>query len=361
MSRVLTEAQAVELLHQMRNKPEEPAQPETESKQPNEVAQDAEELQQTTEPSQESGTILAEGQNSISEVEETDETRGEEADQEAGEIRLEADQLADLLGIKPDDIIISDDGKIKFRTSVDGATSDATLAEIKKSYQLDAHLTNRGKELSEQRKKVDAEYGTILERAQAMAHQVDAFYKQMEDEILAPYQQLNWDTLRSSDPAEYAARKQEMRDISERLVNRRENAMKEIAHTYEQAKEYANQKMTAYIESQRNLLQDYVPGWNDEMRNNISNFLTSEGFTSDEIKAISDARVIKLAAWAMAYSKGKNEIPKKLNKPLPKVIKPGAKQSPDLSKSALLKKAQENLKKSGTVNDAVALLRARRK
>jgi len=90
------------------------------------------------------------------ETEPSAETQAEDAEQTDAEetIQLDADQFAQLLGIDSEDVLVNDEGEIRFKTKVDGQEGDATPQDAHKRYQQDANLTNRGKKLAEAEKQL---------------------------------------------------------------------------------------------------------------------------------------------------------------------------------------------------------------
>ena len=291
--------------------------------------------------------------------EEPTEARTEEAEQEAEEQTIEAEDFAKLLNIGNDKLVV-EDGEVKFRVNVDGEESDATLNDLFERYQRDASLTNRSKKVADLEKKAEAQLSDLVQRSEQMAQQTEAFYQALEKEVLSPYESINWNELRVDDPAEYAAKRAEFSDLKQRLNDKRSEVMNGIAKEWQEGQVKIQEQFKAYLDEQRGLLKSYIPNWSELTQKEVTNFLKSEGFSEEEVSRVSDARLVKLAHMAMQFTKGKTNVTKKLEKTLPKVLKPGTKPSAKAIEGDKLRKAKEQLKKDGSLDSAIAVLKQRR-
>ena len=71
------------------------------------------------------------------EVEAQQETEELQDDTDEETVQLEAEQLADLLGLDPDNLVVDDEGRVSLKTKVNGEESAATLKDVLKGYQLE--------------------------------------------------------------------------------------------------------------------------------------------------------------------------------------------------------------------------------
>lgn len=283
----------------------------------------------------------------------------EEAEQDAEEVLLDAEQLASLLGLEQDSIQINDEGGIRFRTKVDGEEGDATLKDLLERYQRDANLTNRGKELTELKKQAETQLQTLNQQVQQTIQQQEAMFSTLEKELLAPYDDINWRTLKEEDPTDYAIKRSEMSDIKDKLKSQRESAAKQIQEQYQYLQQQNQSQIQAYVAEQKQMLRDLIPEWNDSMQTEIRSYLKSEGIPDSEIDMIANAKWIKIINNARLFNQGKSEVKKKVTKTLPKVLRPSSQPSKQTVRDSQLNKLQDQFKKSGSMEDAAALLRAK--
>lgn len=102
---------------------------------------------------------------------------------------------------------------------------------------------------------------------------------------------INWTQLRNTNPAEYAARRQEFLD-AEKLIAKKADAIREAhqrVEAHEQAEyQTAAQKRLAWERSK-------LPADFEQWKPKIIEYFKSEGFTDAEIKSIADHRAVMAA------------------------------------------------------------------
>lgn len=300
--------------------------------------------EQTEEP--------AETQDEPTEGEET-----EEADAEEG-AEIDLGQLAASLGLDADDISYGEEG-LKVKVKIDGELSEVPLSQLRKSYQLEGHLTKKSMELAETRKAIEAERQQLQAQYGQELNQLAALQQHLESEFLADYQAVNWDQLRQLDPAEYAAKRQEFADRQHR-INAVKAGLSTKAQEYqqEQAKQQEAQ-LQNYLSEQRQQLLDKIPEWSDKAKAQsemaaMRKYLVSNGFEEAEATAIYDHRHVLLIRDAMRYREmtSKADAAKKKVATLPKVMKPGTSKTKAEAHAEQRKQQLGRLKKSGKVEDA---------
>ncbi|MEW8195223.1 MAG: hypothetical protein AB2793_16040, partial [Candidatus Thiodiazotropha sp.] len=175
--------------------PEEPTQEEVQETQ---EAKESEETEATETDSEESGK--PESEESESELEE-----------ETEEIELDADVFASALGLEDNALDITDEGEIKFKTKIDGKENAVTLAELLKGYQLEGHVTQKSQKLSEDRRAFEQERDAQMTELKSALGQATELLKLSEEGLIAEYN-IDWNTLRTENPAEFAAKRQEFQE-----------------------------------------------------------------------------------------------------------------------------------------------------
>jgi hypothetical protein len=311
--------------------------------------QEQEALLETTEVTQEPAEKSA---DNVSEP-------AQEARGDAETVELDVEQLSDILGIEPDFLDVDDSGKISLKTKVDGEEGKTTLKDLLKSHQIDAHLTKKGQEiqkLEEQRKR---ELSEFVSKTQSFAQQSAQVLEVLKETFIQPLSEADLKALRESDPAEYAARKEEQRDRELKFSQIAGKALQEIEQAQKAQAEEMQRQYSAYLQEQSQMLQKNIPNIKDEAKN-ISAYAQNLGFSESEINQIADARIFTALYKAMQFDKGSTAAKTKLVKPMPKVIKPGARVNRNQLALEDLAKKKATLKKSGNPDDLLALLRATR-
>ncbi len=126
----------------------------------------------------------------------------------------------------------------------------------------------------------------------------------------------------------------------------------------------AEQARKAQAEQSKRALSDPVsgvPGWGDQLYNQIISEAKDYGFSTEEVANVVDHRMIRVLHDALQYRKAKTAKPKDQVKAVPKVLKPGTPQGKSALQAQNEAQLSNRLQKSGSIEDAAALYLARRK
>ena len=284
-----------------------------------------------------------------------------EADDGIERIELESDQFAELLGLKPEQLNVSDDGNIRFVGKVDNESVDVSLDQLLNDFQGDATLTNRSKKLAEERKETLV---ALQNQTQQFAQQSANLLEGLKEQYLKPFDDVNWKELKAEDPAEYAAQMADKRATEESLSQIANNAISEITQAQEAQNVEMQKQYGEYLTQQQDMVTDktsklHIPDF-DKTYPEIKSYMNKLGFNEQEQNQVADARILKAFHQSMLFEKGKTGAKKKLATPLPKVFKPGTPPSKQEVSQETESKLRSKLKETGDWKDAVALLRAGR-
>jgi len=351
-------------------KPAEPAKPDTlasdagenngiTNDEANELHQETSNADNTSNTSKDEQTTLEEASSTIAGDTNTTNT-DKEVRSDAEEVELDADQLARLLGLESNNLIVDNNGKVKIKTKVNGQDSESTLQDLVRAYQTDAYLSNKGREvakLEEQRKQELAEF---MNRAETHAQQQAALLNVLKETYLQRTSEAELKILRESDPAEYAARKEEIRDKEIKLSNIASEATRNYEEAHRRYNEEQEKHKQTFLVEQYHVLEKSIPNFKTSLEP-IKSHAMELGFSEKELNHVYDSRIVQALYESMQYRKGLSGAKTKLSKTLPKVLKPGARR--DNSQISLDKIATQRavLKKSGSIDDALALLKSMRK
>ena len=136
------------------------------------------------------------------EQEESEETSNEET-QEGDESDL---SWGKVLGIDDSKIALSDDGEvIGINVKVDGKIDTVPVNELIAGYQFNKSNTNKAQTLAAERKEFDEIRATIATEYTQKLEAVNKLTAHLESNLLKDFQNINWEQLRYTNPAEYAA------------------------------------------------------------------------------------------------------------------------------------------------------------
>lgn len=297
-----------------------------------ELAQDAVEQEQEQEVQQE---------------ETSEETQSAASDEGVEEVEITSlSQLADHLETDPDWL-----KSLKVTEKVNGqevevALSDA-LATHRKVTAGDEYLADAKQKALATMEIANQEKQTVASTAVAL----NALLQEAEQQIDGDMSEENWARLRREDPAEYSARKEEIRERRARIDDMRQRAAAAYADTATQLSQQAKMQRAQNLPQEREIFLEMVPEWgNQEVAQKesqeITEYLQSKGHTPEEIEvAAYNGKLLAYVRNSMLYERGKGKVEtgKKKVVKIPKVMKPGS-------------KAPEKQKSTGDADDRVSIL-----
>jgi hypothetical protein len=256
--------------------------------------------------------------------------------------------------------------KVKLGVKIDGQHGEATLDDLVRSYQIQTAAEKRLEEAKSKSAEVLAEATAkatkINERFAEAAGLIESLEADLADDIKAA----DMDKLRREDPAEWAARNAEFDKRRQKIQQRKQSAVEKYHKANHQAQEEAKTAFEKYLASEQSALMEKRPEWRDAEKfkaesKKLKEFLA--GVNTNTAQQVShNHELLLLAHEAMLYRElraNTNAAAKKLEK-VPKVLKPGTPTPPEVSNKARLEKLRSTARKTGSLDDAFALLKAQR-
>ena len=320
-----------------------------------------EEAKPEEEPSEE---VKPEGEE---EVEAKEEVKEEEAkpeqdpDKEGEKSELTLSEVAEIFGADENNFDVDEDGKVVFKTKIDGVEGKVSVAEALKSYQLEGHLNKQNMEVVETRKALQAEREQFQQERQQKSQQLENTLQLAHNELNREYQSIDWDTLKVTDPNQFLILKQEYSERQAGLQQSYQQLMAERQQEQERFHAERIEKLNAESAKVRSL----IPGWDkDETYASgaaeVRQTMLDHGFSDQEIQGISNGltvppevatRILVLTNKAAQFDKlqkAQSAVVKKIRS-APKVVAPGTVEKQ--SAQTTLKSAVEGVKKSGEISD----------
>jgi len=240
---------------------------------------------------------------------------------------------------------------------VDGESYKVPEA-LKDKIMLQADYTRKTQEVAEQRKQVEMAAQQLQQQATLQQQNLAEYAQLMAlDNQLQAYQNVDWNALYDSDPAEFVRLKEARRD----LIDNRTGLANKIGAIQQQQMAEQQQHRAQLVEEGQKVLAREIPNWNSDLAKSLNALAVDKyGFTPDEVAQVIDPRVVKLLHDAYRYQKqqsGKPIADKRVAN-LPKVSKPGSNQKQSVA-TTREQEARKALKKTGSVDAAQAVFLAR--
>lgn len=310
--------------------------------------------------------------------EETPEDAGKQAvpehAEDAGDEAAEGDKDADEVPISSVQELIEHHqfdpewfNTLKASVKVDGQTADVPLADLVKSYQIGAAADKRLEEAKTKAKAIQDEAAEKSGQIQAQFAVAAKLVTKLETALTEDISGIDWNTLRTEDPAEFAAKKTEFAERGERIEQMKREAYGEFQESVKAQQEQSRETHQQRLVAEQAALLESLPEWRDSEKAKaekaeVADYLISRGFSQEDVMGASDHRLILVAREAMLYRKTQSNTDaarKKLAK-VPKVLKPGAPKPEQQRNKERTDKVVAEHRARGTVDTALAALRAKR-
>ena len=298
--------------------------------------------------------------------------RNEELDapkSEEGEVDLAKDNDDPLLeDLEVDEIVDNDEASTEseetlYDVTVNGNNQKVNLTELMKGYSRESDYTKKTMDLSNQRKEVESLQDNLKKEFDAVKSSRNQYAEQLQvltQNLQQQEQNIDWDNLYQTDPAEYVKLKAESDRKKETLNLAQQEQMRiQQEQRSEQEKVYND-----YIAKERKILAEKLPVYADknksaEFTKRLSSFAKESGYTDQEIAMMVDHRAVLLLADAYRYNQLKKTklSGNKVNK-APRVFTSNASNIREESNAKQnIDKRMTRLKKSGHVRDAQSVLK----
>lgn len=259
-------------------------------------------------------TQEAEIEGDVLETESLESDAGEESDQPT----VELSTIAQLMGLTEDDLDVDEDGTVVFKSKIDGQESKAKASDIKTSYQLKGHLDNELRTVKQQKEALKAQETQFNQEKSQKIQQFEDINRVAYNKLQNEYQNIDWNTLREEDPAEFAAKQSEFQQ--------RNNEIQTALAQVSQYRQYEQQQQEA---AERARLPEVIPEWSDNAvaekeRSELTSYI-AENNINPKIALYADGiAVLRKAKLYDDLARSKPEV-NKLVKKAPKISKPGVK------------------------------------
>ena len=284
------------------------------------------------------------------EVEDLDDSDdAEDADEDEDEDEYEGDEG------EIDSEELDDQAETKlYPVKIDGEIVNVTLSDLTKGYGGDQFNQKNMRHNAEQRKLMEEAFNNLnQQRAQLEHHAQQISQNGLVAKPVPPSRELF-----TNDPLGYLDADLEYRENVE-LYQNEQNQLQHNRAAVQKAQAEANQ---ANLQNQQEELKRLIPDFADakkatKLKNSLIEHGKKRNFTEAELGSVVDARTMHVLHESMLWRQsleGKSDVKAKLKKARP-LMKAGVKKTGESAKR-VEQKLMSKLKKSGSVNDAAALL-----
>lgn len=257
-----------------------------------------------------------------------------------------------------------EEGEETYTVKVNGEDVEVTYDELISGYSRTSDYTRKTQEIAEQRKQMES----VADQLRSGLQQLNVERQQYQQALghlglqissgMQKFKDVDWNRLKLDDPVEFAVKREEFREEQERLqkINMQINQV-QVQMQEDQKREHAEKVDIANQE-----LRELIPEWSDDQKrvklaSEIRDYGVGAGYTEEEITSLADSRAINILMKAMRYDAlQKADVKGKKLKNKPKLVKPGSKRAKVDADRRRQAELRNQLKSSGSVDDAAALM-----
>jgi len=220
------------------------------------------------------------------EVEDTDEV--EEEDEDASE----EDATQDDSVFTPDDL----DLDAKLRVKIDGEEVEVSFSDLIKGYSTEQSLSTKGRELGEARKQLEAEKAEQLSEIGKLGQASSAILMSQENTLAKEYHNIEAQIKKAradGDTFELAELKDKREEVQQRYWQARQQREGLVETLEKQQREVFEKQWKEQLDNFYEKIEEYVPGFNEEVASELREFAISEGLPEDLLNGITDPAVVK--------------------------------------------------------------------
>lgn len=194
--------------------------------------------------------------------ESNDEPESDESDSES-EPQLSLTDLAKYLGVDESALDLDELGALNLKTKVDGEEGKAKLSDLIASYQLKAHVDKESRAVAEQRRAFEAQASQYEQQIAARAQQVEDLANAAQHELNREFQNVDWQTLRVTDPAEYAASLQDYQARQAHINNIANQANQQRQQFSQRQQQDQGERVANNKQVSEQAMLENIPEWKD--------------------------------------------------------------------------------------------------
>ena len=235
---------------------------------------------------------------------------------------------------------------------INGEKIDVDLEELKAGYQKDADYRRKTEEIAIEKRELKAEEDRLKNQYSTKMEDLNSLVVTLNAEINNDMNSKELDALWEEDPTEAAK-------VDRRIQKRKQT----IQQAQQKLREHQQSQFQELLREEQKKLHMKHPEIADPIKgatvkSNIMNYLSSKGFSNEDVARIYDSRYFDVIMDGMNFNKTKSAKPNLVSKKVKpsKFVKSGVKTTKeDTDRKSRLDKLK-SLKRSGNPKDATDLL-----
>jgi len=241
----------------------------------------------------------------------------------------------------------------RYKILVNGQEEEVSLDEMLKGYQRQSDYTRKTQALAEERKQNQQ---LVNEYSQRLA-QVSQLAEQLQANPEIPEPNINWDKLYHEDPVEWTVQRQLYNDRQQLRAQRHQ----QLDVVKQEQQKLQQQQFASHLEEQRQRLLQLVPEWQDaevakSEKSAIREFAKQQyGMTENDVNQAFDARLVSMLRDAYLFRTGQAKAQEAVRPKAEKATRTQGRSFKPENENTRLRKANTQLRKTGTVEDAEAV------
>jgi len=235
---------------------------------------------------------------------------------------------------------------------VNGEKIDVDLDELKAGYQKDADYRRKTEEIAIEKRELKSEEDRLKNQYSTKMEDLNSLVATLNAEINNDYNSKELDRLWDEDPTEAAK-------VDRRIQKRKQT----IQQAQQKLREHQQTQFQEILREEQRKLHLRHPEIADPLKgatvkSNIVSYLSSKGFSNEDVSRIYDSRMFDVIMDGMGYKKSKEVKPNLVSKKIKPsgIVKSGIKSTKEELNSKSRLNQLKALKKSGSPKDATDLL-----
>ena len=275
-----------------------------------------------------------------------------EVEQQAETQQEETQEVAEQEEASQDENAIEEQETNLHQVIVNGEKIDVDLEELKAGYQKDADYRRKTEELAIEKRELRAEEDRLKNQYSTKMEDLNSLVATLNAEINNDMNSKELDALWEEDPTEAAK--------VDRRIQKRKNTIQQAQQKLRDHQQAQFQEILREEQKKLHLrhpeIADPIKG--ATVKSNIMNYLSSKGFSNEDVARIYDSRYFDVIMDGMNFQKTKSVKPSLVSKKVKptKFVKSGTKSTKEELNSKTRLNQIKTLKKSGSPKDATDLL-----
>ena len=275
-----------------------------------------------------------------------------EVEQQAETQQEETQEVAEQEEASQDENAIEEQETDLHQVIVNGEKIDVDLEELKAGYQKDADYRRKTEELAIEKRELKAEEDRLNKQYSTKMEDLNSLVATLNAEINNDMNSKELDALWEEDPTEAAK--------VDRRIQKRKNTIQQAQQKLRDHQQAQFQDILREEQKKLHLrhpeIADPIKG--ATVKSNIMNYLSSKGFSNEDVARIYDSRYFDVIMDGMNYNKSKSVKPGLVSKKVKptKFVKSGIKSTKEELNSKTRLNQIKTLKKYGSPKDATELL-----